>query len=122
MWQALALTVVFGMSLLPAFAMGAEKPVTDVKSLAGSWQGHAYDRVTGKRLGKQVTLTIKDDGSYQASGAFTVQGALRADGGKVFFQSSRASGTVTLHEEKGQETLKFWSEDGKPVGEYDRVK
>ena len=99
-----------------------EKSVTDVKYLAGTWQGYPYDRVTGKRGRKLVTIAVKEDGSYEASGAIIVQGSLRVDGGKVLFQSSRASGTVILSEDKGQETMKFSFENGNPAGEYDRVK
>ena len=99
-----------------------EKPVTDVKYLAGTWQGYPYDRVTGKKARKLVTIIVKEDGSYEASGAIIVQGSLRVDSGKVLFQSSRASGTVILSEEKGQETMKFLLENGNLTGEYDRLK
>lgn len=110
---------------VPAWPQAA-KPVDDLKTLVGHWRGYAFNPTTGERTSTPVNIYVKDDGTYEAHGtgvgSFRVTGALRLSDGKMTFQSTRTSGTVTLHEVKNLETMKFWYGNGNLAGEYDRVK
>lgn len=90
---------------LPLIGEAADKPVTNVKELAGSWQGWV-------NLGTQQTrvlMTIKEDGSYEAStptGTLT-KGNYYLENGKLRYKSSRSSGTAALSEERGKVYLRI---------------
>ena len=83
--------LVFAVS--PLAALAAEKQITDIKQLAGTWQGWVTSQLSGS---ERVLMTIKEDGSYQASterdgGTLTV-GKYYLQGGKVRYRSSRSEG------------------------------
>jgi hypothetical protein len=89
------------------------------KGLAGRWEGHA----TGIGGNAPVHLVVKEDGTYL--------GALRIDGeergiqgvitelrsGRLRFDGSSGSGTVTRRERAGESVLRFERDDGYPVFE-----
>lgn len=111
----------------PLAALAAEKQITDIKQLAGTWQGWVTSQLSGS---ERVLMTIKKDGSYQASterdgGTLTV-GKYYLQGGKVRYKSSRTEGTVVISEDKGKTTLTLSPEGSfNPVtgpATYERVK
>ncbi|HEY1379627.1 MAG TPA: hypothetical protein VGF55_22680 [Gemmataceae bacterium] len=55
------MTLAFAVS--PIVAPAADKQITDIKELAGTWQGWAKSQLAGD---ERVVMTIKPDGSYQA--------------------------------------------------------
>jgi hypothetical protein len=84
----------------------AEKPLTDVRELAGTWQGWVTTQVGGYA---RVLMIIKEDGSYESSttvpgGTLTV-GKYYSENGKLRYRSSRTQGTATVSEEKGKTIL-----------------
>ena len=56
------MALVFALS--PVAGVAADKQITDVKELAGSWQGWVNSQLSGS---ERVLMTIKADGSYQSS-------------------------------------------------------
>ena len=108
-------------------APAAEKQITDIKQLAGTWQGWVNSQLSGS---ERVLMTVKKDGSYQASttrdgGTLTV-GKYYLQGGKVRYKSSRSEGTVVISEDKGKTTLTLAPEGSfNPVtgpATYEKVK
>ena len=122
---AVFIALVFAVS--PLAAIAAEKQITDIKQLAGTWQGWVTSQLSGS---ERVLMTIKEDGSYQSSttrdgGTLTV-GKYYLEGGKVRYKSSRTQGTVVVSEDKGKTTLTLSPEGSfNPVtgpATYERVK
>jgi hypothetical protein len=105
--------------LLYAFAsvaFGAEKPIGDLKSLAGDWRS----------LGNvnQAAIHINEDGTYEgiaASGAKTT-GRITVTGGKASYRSTTSEGTVTLSEEGGKDVLTFMPASGRGAPKLERVR
>ena len=121
----LLVALVFAMS--PLAAVAAEKQITDIKQLAGTWQGWVTSQLSGS---ERVLMTIKEDGTYQSSttrdgGTLTV-GKYYLQGGKVRYKSSRTEGTAVVSEDKGKTTLTLSPEGSfNPVtgpATYERVK
>ena len=122
---AVVIALVFAVS--PLAAIAAEKQITDIKQLAGTWQGWVTSQLSGS---ERVLMTVKDDGSYQSSttrdgGTLTV-GKYYLQGGKVRYKSSRSVGTVVISEDKGKTTMILAPEGSfNPVtgpATYERVK
>jgi hypothetical protein len=121
----LLVALVFAVS--PLAAVAAEKQITDIKQLAGTWQGWVTSQLSGS---ERVLMTVKEDGSYQSSttrdgGTLTV-GKYYLQGGKVRYKSSRTEGTAVVSEDKGKTTLTLSPEGSfNPVtgpATYERVK
>jgi hypothetical protein len=99
----------------PALA-GPDKPIADVKSLAGEW------RAVGGT--SPAAIRIKPDGSYEglaASGAKTT-GKVAVAAGKGSYRSTSSEGTVTLSTEGGKDVLTFMRADLKGSARLERVK
>jgi hypothetical protein len=102
LWTVLTVTVIVGFaaSLVGCASMGPVTPVTvpDVKSVAGTWKGMVY------RSGFEpdyVTLTIREDGSYDLVSAQTVgasrgRGKIVVDGGRLRIEGEKGQGVGTL--------------------------
>lgn len=71
-----------------------EKPVTDVKELAGTWQGW----VTTRSGQTRVLMVIKEDGGYEAAvgGGTLTSGNFYLDGATLRYRSSRTEGAATV--------------------------
>jgi hypothetical protein len=98
--------VVLALAVSPLAALAAEKQITDIKQLAGQWEGWVNSQLSGS---ERVLMTIKADGSYQSAttrdgGTLTV-GTYYLKDGKVRYKSSRSEGTVVISEDKGKTTL-----------------
>ncbi|HEY2991720.1 MAG TPA: ABC transporter substrate-binding protein [Methylomirabilota bacterium] len=91
-------------------ALPPVKAITDVKSVAGQWDGLAFS-TTGPSGPFQ--WTIREDGSYEMS-PMGVTGTLRVSDGKLLFRGALTgrTGSLTLHEGGGQRLLKGASDDG----------
>ena len=80
-----------------------QKPITDLKMLAGAWQGWIGSN--------RWTMYIKEDGSYQAQGPSRFDGAISLADGKARYASTTGRpGTITMHEEGGKTFLR-WTRD-----------
>jgi hypothetical protein len=122
---ALVVALVFAVS--PVASLAADKQITDVKELAGTWQGWVNSQLSGS---ERVLMTIKADGSYQSTsvrdgGTLTV-GQYYLDGGKLRYRSSRTEGTAVVSEDKGKTTLTIKPEGSSNANTgpavYERVK
>jgi hypothetical protein len=108
---------------LPLVAAAEDKPVTNVKQLAGEWQGW----VTQGSGSERATMTIKEDGSYTAAtrGGTRTVGNFYLENGKLRYKSSRSSGGVKYSEDKGKARLTIVPESTTyetGVTDYERVK
>jgi len=98
----LTLTVAIGfVASLPGCAgVGPIAPVvvSDLKSVAGTWQGVVYEPGSEP---DNVELTIREDGSYdlvsrQAIGESRGRGKIVLNGGRLIMEGERGHGVVTL--------------------------
>ena len=128
---AFAISVSFGaagcaqISAAPSPSDRPAKEITDVKDLAGVWQGWVTSQLGSQ---SRVSMTIKEDGSYEGAsttGSLTL-GKFYLDGGKLRYRSSRTEGTAIVSEEKGKTflTIKPEGSVGFETGTalYERVK
>ena len=123
----IAVFIALAFAVTPLAAPAAEKQITDVKQLTGTWQGWVTSQLAGS---DRVLMTIKEDGSYQSSttrdgGTLTV-GKYYLEGGKIRYKSSRTQGTAVVSEDKGKTILTLAPEGSfNPVtgpAVYERVK
>lgn len=108
-------------------ASWTETTISDTRMLAGTWKGYAHGQNTQGQRGQPVplTVTIRENGSYQAQGARTVDGTITANGGKGTYSSTGSSGTVKYFKAgSDREMLRFEgsSSQGTGFAEYERVK
>jgi hypothetical protein len=120
-------TVVAMAAIIVAVVLGGcaavppAKPVTDLSSLAGTWQGTVYSRQGGA---SPTTVTIKPDGSGEWS-AGSERGTIRYSivNERIRWSSSSGrAGTTTLHEGQGKRVLRSVSDDGSVQAQYEFVK
>jgi len=110
-------------ALLPFQALAADKPIKDVKELAGSWQGWVTAEVGDER----ATMIVQPDGTYKASttrGTESV-GQFYLQDGKLMYRSSRTTGAAKLTEEGGKTTVTITPNDPSyrtGSARYERVK
>ena len=118
-WALLAaLTVTAGCATIPA-----EKQITDLKQVVGSWDGWIGCHGCSPRF--RASLSIRDDGDW----TMTIErnpsfhGSVGIVGGVLRWrQGSPWYGTVTLVEERGREWLTFYRPNGEVWTEFDRAK
>ncbi|HET7874286.1 MAG TPA: hypothetical protein VFN71_02075 [Methylomirabilota bacterium] len=85
-------------------------PISDIKSVAGRWEG-LIQREPGGERDDFIQVTIKDDGTYQAA-AYRVIGALERTGklslqsGKLTASTDTGSATYTLYAGGGRRILR----------------
>jgi hypothetical protein len=109
------LLLLLGALVSPVLA-GPDKPIADVKSLAGEW------RAVGGT--SPAAIRIKPDGSYEgvaASGAKTT-GKVMVAAGKASYRSTSSEGTVTLSQEGGKDVLTFMRSDQRGSARLERVR
>ncbi len=94
------------------------RPVQNVKSIAGTWEGTVSAPGGGRFW---LRFTINEDGSYLATlvNGVTIPGNIRADGGQLFYRAAGAQGfvpgglggigTMSLHEGDGTPSLDRFS-------------
>ncbi len=106
-WSLLILVAV-----LPGCTTLSHASVTDVKSLAGGWQGWVDMGRGGYRL---LTITVADNGAYEAvttHGERTTGMIVVSDGQLRWSDTSGASGSMRLSERGGQRLLQGQRADG----------
>jgi hypothetical protein len=118
----LTLVLAAVLALSPFAGVAADKKVNDVKELAGSWRGW----VTGEQGQERATMVVSADGRYKATTTrgSTAEGQFYLKDGKLFYRSSRTTGTASLSVDKGKTTLKVVPEDPNyqtGTAEYERV-
>jgi hypothetical protein len=105
----------------PFTGIAAEKKITDVKELAGSYQGW----VTNEMGQERANMVVQPNGSYRASTVrgTTSEGQFYLQDGKLLYRSSRTTGKAQLSEDKGKTTLSVIPEDATyGRGDYARLK
>jgi hypothetical protein len=115
-----ALTVILLTLLgLAACAHTERIQVSDVKMLAGNWEGKAVIRATSL----PTALSVKEDGSYSGHvGGRPVQGVIRTVAGQGTFVGGELKGTVGLYESSsGKRFLRAWADTGE-VFDYEERK
>ena len=116
MMRGLVVSLLLMGSLVGLAFAGPDRPITDVKSLAGQWRA-----VGGASA---AAIRIKPDGSYEgtaASGAKTT-GRIVVTAGKAAYRSTSSEGTVTLSQEDGRDVLTFMLPDRRGSARLERVK
>ena len=102
LWAIITVTVVVGFvaALAGCASVGPIAPVvvSDVKSVAGTWQGVVYESGSEPDY---VELTIREDGSYdlvsrQAIGESRGRGKIVLSGGRLIMEGERGRGVGTL--------------------------
>jgi hypothetical protein len=100
------LLAVLALGLSAVAADAAETPITDVKEIAGTWEGWATSQLGAQT---RIQMTIKPDGTYESStippGGTLTRGTYYVDGGTLRYRSSRTHGTATVSQENGKTRL-----------------
>lgn len=96
-------------ALLPFQALAADKQITDVKELAGSWNGWVTAEVGDER----ATMIVDEEGKYKAATTRGTQseGQFYLQDGKLMYRSSRTAGAAKLTEEGGTTTITILPND-----------
>jgi hypothetical protein len=103
--MATVVAILFGLTFVacPLAGVAAEKQITDVKALAGTWHGW----LTAPFGQERATIVVKEDGSYKAStthGALTL-GNFYLQDGKLRYRSSLSAGAATVSEDRDKTFL-----------------
>ena len=106
LWTVFIATVVVGFaaSLVGCASLGLTPvAVSDIKSVAGTWKGVVYQSGSGP---DHVTLTIREDGSYdvesrQTIGASRGKGQIVVKDGRLIMQGEKGRGVGTLLSSRG---------------------
>lgn len=119
----LVLCFAVAFAVLPLQGLAADKPIKDVKELAGSWQGWVTAEVGDER----ATMIVQEDGSYKASTTrgTTAEGKFYLQDGMLMYRSSRTAGKATLTEDAGTTTITILPNDPSyrtGSARYERVK
>jgi hypothetical protein len=102
LWTVLTVTVIVGLaaSLVGCASLGPVTPVavSDIKSVVGTWKGRVYQSGVAPDY---VTLTIREDGSYDLVSAQTIgssrgRGKMVVDGGRLRIEGEKGHGVATL--------------------------
>ena len=98
-----------------------EKPITDIKMLAGTWNGW-YNPLRGGAPVRAQTV-IKGDGSFSfhPSGVNMTTGNIALADGRARYQASVGDpGTVVIIDKNGKDVLRFIRRDGTIASEFER--
>jgi hypothetical protein len=119
----LVLCLAVALGTLPCQGLAAEKQITDIKELAGNWQGWVTAEVGDER----ANMIVQPDGSYKAATTrgTTAEGKFFLQDGKIMYRSSRTTGKATLTEEGGKTTITILPDDPSyrtGSARYERVK
>src|SRR5919197_6614262 len=99
--RALVLALMFALPVIAAAQ--TEKPITDLKALAGTWNGW-YNPVRGGQP-VRAQVVIKDDGAwtFHPTGLSPTKGRILLADGKARYEASVGDpGTVELLEKEGK--------------------
>ena len=98
--------------------------VPDVKSIAGSWAGRIEYGPRAKTATGDVpvTMTVKEDGTYDAVSPGRSKGNMRVAGGKYVLTLGGETFRLALEQQAGKRILKGWNYDGSVVCELTQEK
>jgi hypothetical protein len=100
------LLAILALALAPVPASAVEKQITDVREIAGTWEGWATSQLGAQT---RIQMTIKPDGTYESStippGGTLTRGTYYLDGGRLRYRSSRTQGTATVSQDDGKTRL-----------------
>jgi len=129
MHRALLLATVLAVS--PLDGLAEEKPIVDVKELAGNWRGWVAE-VAGDEW---ATMNVSADGGFKAATlSSTIVGKFYLQAGTLRYRASRTTplampsapvqGTAIVSEDKGKTLLTLMPEDPDYLGKavYERVR
>jgi hypothetical protein len=108
-WGALAIVLTACAAGGGASNLGTPVNITDVKMVAGRWDG-LMSPETGRERDDFIEVTLGVDRTYEAKssrtiGAMDARGTYQISDGKVLFQGQRSTGTGTLWEKDGRRVL-----------------
>ena len=88
---------------------GTPVAITDVKMVAGRWDG-LMSPETGRERDDFVEVTLREDRTYEAKSSRTIgvmdaRGTYQISDGKLLFQGERSTGTGTLWDKAGERLL-----------------
>jgi hypothetical protein len=92
-----------------ARGLGTPVAITDVKMVAGRWQG-LMSPETGRERDDFVEVRLGEDRTYEAKtsrtiGVMDARGSYQLSDGKLLFRGQRSTGTATLWEKDGSRVL-----------------
>ncbi len=90
-------------ALTTAPALAESLTVSNVRELAGTWEG--YPRDDSRTSTTPTTWTIREDGTYTSAWTINTQGKIQLVGGKLIYESGLTSGTLALEERGGEQLL-----------------
>jgi hypothetical protein len=111
LWTVLTATLIVGFaaSLVGSASFGPITPVavSDIKSVAGTWKGTVYKSGSEPEY---VTLTIREDGSYdvvsaQMIGGSRGKGKIVISEGRLLFEGEKGRGAGTVLSNPGGERI-----------------
>ena len=77
--------------------------VTNVRELAGTWEG--YPRDNSGTSTTPTTWTIREDGTYTSAWTINTQGKIQLVNGKLIYESGLTNGTLALEQRGGRQLL-----------------
>jgi len=90
-------------ALTTAPALAESLTVSNVRELAGTWEG--YPRDNSGTSTTPTTWTIREDGTYTSVWTINTQGKIQLVNGKVIYESGLTSGTLALEQRGGKQLL-----------------
>jgi len=90
-------------ALTTAAALAESLTVSDVRELAGTWEGYARD--DSGTSATPTTWTIREDGTYTSVWTTNTEGRIQLVGGRLIYASGLTSGTLALEERGGKQLL-----------------
>lgn len=108
-WFALAIVLTACAAGTGASNPGTPVSITDVKMVAGRWDG-LMSPETGRERDDFVEVTLREDRTYEAKSSRTIgvmdaRGTYQISDGKLLFQGERSTGTGTLWDKAGERLL-----------------
>ena len=76
--------------------------VTDVKELAGNWEGYLrsdYNQQTA------VKWTVRQDGTFTSVGQSVSEGKIQLVNGRLMYETTLSKGTLSLEDRRGKQIL-----------------
>src|SRR6266851_7105653 len=90
-------------ALTTAPALADSLTVSDVRELAGTWEGYARDDSGTSTT--PTTWTIREDGTYTSVWTTNTEGRIQLVGGRLIYESGLTSGTLMLEQRGGRQLL-----------------
>jgi len=89
-------------TFVPTSLLAGNLTVTDVKELAGSWEGFLradYNQQTA------VRWTVREDGTFTSVGQSVSEGKIKLVDGRLMYETTLSKGTLSLEDRRGKQIL-----------------